>query len=139
MITPPTKGVPPVGNKSGEDRAKPGVHGLIGRVVGGAGLAGAAYYQPMVLWAVCALVLLLVVGVMFPAVWSRKAGRRRAAVAVLQLLLTALVGDRVARVVTAPGGAGTSGPGDVGPELPNVSPDPQCAAVVPRQRCTEDN
>ena len=66
-------------NKSGEDRAKPGVPGLIGRVVGGAGVAGAAYYQPMVLGGVGVLVLLLVVGVVFPGVWSRNAERRDAA------------------------------------------------------------
>ncbi|MDQ3054883.1 MAG: hypothetical protein M3R66_14015 [Actinomycetota bacterium] len=138
MITPPTKGVPPVDNKSGEDRAKPGVPGLIGRVVGGAGVAGAAYYQPMVLGGVGVLVLLLVVGVVFPGVWSRNAERRDAAEAMLRLLLTALVGDRVAGVVTAPVDEGTSVPGDIGPELPNVPPDP-CAAVVPRQRCTGDD
>jgi hypothetical protein len=78
-----------------------GVHGLMARVLGGAGVLGAAYYQPMVLEGVGALTLLLVVGVVFPAVWSRHATRRRAAATVLRLLLTALVGHRVATAVTA--------------------------------------
>lgn len=83
--------------------AEPGssVPGLVGRIVGGAGVVGAAYYQPMALGCVGALALLLVVGVVFPAVWSRDATRRRAAATVLRLLLTALVGDRVATAVTA--------------------------------------
>jgi hypothetical protein len=82
-------------------RVSGGVHGLMARVLGGAGVLGAAYYQPMVLEGVGALTLLLVVGVVFPAVWSRHATRRRAAATVLRLLLTALVGHRVATAVTA--------------------------------------
>lgn len=90
----------PAGRVSGGEPGS-GVPGVVGRVVGGAGVIGAAYYQPMVLGCVGALALLLVVGVVFPAVWSRDATRRRAAVTVLRLLLTALVGDRVATAVTA--------------------------------------
>jgi hypothetical protein len=74
----------------------------MGRVVGGAGVVGAAYYQPMALGGVAALALLLIVGVVFPAVWSRNAARRRAAATVLRLLLTALVGPRIATAATPP-------------------------------------
>jgi hypothetical protein len=40
--------------------AAPGVSGLVSRIVGVVGMAGAAYYQPMVLEGVDALVLLIV-------------------------------------------------------------------------------
>jgi hypothetical protein len=73
---------------------------MVSRVVGGAGVFGVAVYQPMVVEGVGALALLLVVGVVFPAVWSRHATRRRAAATVLRLLLTALVGRRIATAVT---------------------------------------
>jgi hypothetical protein len=79
----------------------PGVPGLVGRIVGGAGMVGTAYCQPVVLECVGALTLLLVVGVVFPAVWSRDTARRRAAAAVLRLLLTALVGARIATAIAA--------------------------------------
>jgi hypothetical protein len=79
----------------------PGVPGLVGRIVGGAGVVGTAYYQPVIFECVGALTLLLVVGVVFPAVWSRDATRRRAAAAVLRLLLTALVGARIATAIAA--------------------------------------
>lgn len=86
-----------------------GVPRLVGRVVGGAGVVGAAYYQPVVLGGVGALALLLVVGVVLPAVWSRDAARRRAATTVLRLLLTALVGHRIATAVTPPTPASQAG------------------------------
>lgn len=75
---------------------------VVGRVASAAGVAGAAYYQPMVLVSVGALTLILVMGVVFPAVWSRTPERRRAAITVLRLLLTALVGSRIAGTITSP-------------------------------------
>ena len=81
-------------------RVRGGTPGLVAGVVGRAGVFGVAFYQPMVVEGVGALALLVVVGVVFPAVWSRHATRRRAAAAVLRLLLTALVGRRIATAIT---------------------------------------
>lgn len=57
-------------------------------------------YQPLVLVGIGAVVLLiLVIGVALPAVWSRKPDRRKAAAAVLRLLVAgrATANDRVSR------------------------------------------
>ncbi len=57
-------------------------------VAGGA--TAAAIYQPMVLLAAVGVTLVLIVGVLLPAVWSKKKDRRAAAAAVLHELLTAI-------------------------------------------------
>lgn len=74
--------------------------GLVSRLVGGAGVVGAVYYQPIALGGVATVILLLIGGVVFPAVWSRNSARRRAAATVLRLLLTALAGPWIATAAT---------------------------------------
>ncbi|MGH3844160.1 MAG: hypothetical protein ACRDS0_22330 [Pseudonocardiaceae bacterium] len=58
-------------------------------------------FAPTVLLGISALVLLIVVGVVLPAVWSRDHGRRQAAATMLHLLLTAVCGAWFADVVFA--------------------------------------
>lgn len=69
---------------------------MFGRVASGAAVVGASAYQPMILVGIGAVALLLAVGVVLPAVWSRDLNRQEAAVRVLHLLLTALCGARFA-------------------------------------------
>ncbi|HEX2296972.1 MAG TPA: hypothetical protein VHH34_00390 [Pseudonocardiaceae bacterium] len=52
-------------------------------------LAGAAFYHPLLLGGIAGVIVLLVVGVVWPAVWSRDRQRRKAAVNVLRELLDA--------------------------------------------------
>lgn len=89
---------------SGSTSCRPasGMPALVSRLIGGAGVIGAAYYQPMALGGIAALALLLILGVVFPAVWSRSAARRRAAAVVLRLLLIALAGPRIATAAIPP-------------------------------------
>ena len=69
----------------------------VGQLGAGAGATVAVVYQPMLLVVLAAaavvLVLAIVVGVVLPAVWSRKPARRRGAAAVLDRLLAALRPD----------------------------------------------
>ncbi|MGB8994641.1 MAG: hypothetical protein WCC65_04950 [Pseudonocardiaceae bacterium] len=78
-----------------------------GRLAGWAGMTGFAVCQPTVLLYLGAVVLVLVVGVVLPAVWSRKPTRRQAAATVLRLLLTWAGGPWFADAVSAPA---TDGP-----------------------------
>jgi NADH:ubiquinone oxidoreductase subunit 6 (subunit J) len=64
------------------------IRAAAGMVAGGA--TAAAIYQPMVLLGAVGVALVLIVGVLFPAVWSKKKERRAAAAAVLHELLTAI-------------------------------------------------
>lgn len=59
----------------------------LARGLAGTGTVAVVAYQPLVLLAVGAVLVLIVIGVMLPAVWSRKKIRREAAHAVLRLLL----------------------------------------------------
>lgn len=61
--------------------------GALARGMVGTGTVAVVAYQPLVLLAVGAVLVLIVVGVILPAVWSRKRIRREAAHAVLRLLL----------------------------------------------------
>lgn len=72
-----------------------------GRLAGWAGATGFAAFQPTALLYIGAVVLLIVVGVVLPAVWSRKQHRRRDAATVLHLLLTAVCGAWFADVLFA--------------------------------------
>lgn len=53
----------------------------------GTGTVAVVAYEPLLLLAAGAVLVLIVGGVMLPAVWSRKKNRREAAQAVLRLLL----------------------------------------------------
>lgn len=68
---------------------------VVGRLAGGVGVVGAAVYQPLVLAGLGVLVLVLMIGVVLPAVWSRKPARRQAAANVLRLLFASRVADQV--------------------------------------------
>ena len=86
-----------------------GLSAVLGRVAGGAGVAGAAAYQPMMLLGIGVFALLLAVGVVLPAVWSRDL-KRQAAARVLHVLLVALCGDRFATALkTSPPNPATPG------------------------------
>lgn len=61
--------------------------GVLGRYLIGTSAVAATAYQPLVLIGPGAVLILIVVGVMLPAVWSRKKDRREAARAVLRLLM----------------------------------------------------
>ncbi|MGB7796422.1 MAG: hypothetical protein WA731_16325 [Pseudonocardiaceae bacterium] len=89
-LVPPTSELPMGGRRR-----------VAGRLVGWAGVTGFATFQPTVLLYIGAVVLLIVVGVVLPAVWSRKPARRRAAATVLHLLLTGACGTWFADVVSA--------------------------------------
>ena len=54
------------------------------------GATAAVIYQPMVLLGAVVVVLVLIVGVVLPAVWSRKKERRAAATRVLREMLTVI-------------------------------------------------
>jgi hypothetical protein len=56
-------------------------------IVGSGGATAVAAYQPMVLLGAVGIVLVLIVGVVLPAVWSRSKERRAAAARVLRELL----------------------------------------------------
>ncbi len=77
---------------------------VVGRLAGGAGVVGAAVYQPLLLAGLGVLVLVLMIGVVLPAVWSRKPARRQAAAGVLRLLFASRVADQV-RASSAPSGS----------------------------------
>ena len=87
-----------------------GLPAVVGRLAGGAGVAGVAAYQPMVLLGIGVFALLLAVGVVLPAVWSRDLKRQEAAARVLHVLLVALCGDRFATALkTSPPNPATPG------------------------------
>lgn len=67
---------------------------LASRAAPSAALAGAALYQPLMLAGVSGLVVLLFLGVVWPAVWSRDRQRRKAAASVLHQLLSAFFPGR---------------------------------------------
>lgn len=68
---------------------------LASRAAPSAALAGAALYQPLMLAGVSGLVVvLLFLGVVWPAVWSRDRQRRKAAASVLHQLLDAFFPGR---------------------------------------------
>lgn len=64
--------------------------GIMAGIVASGGATATAIYQPMVLLGAAGVVFVLIVGVVLPAVWSRKKERRAAAVRVLRELLTAI-------------------------------------------------
>lgn len=78
-----------------------GARWVAGRIVGWAGVSGFAAFAPTALLYIGAMVLLLVLGVVLPAVWARDRDRRQAAAMVLRLLLTALCGARFTDVLLA--------------------------------------
>jgi NADH:ubiquinone oxidoreductase subunit 6 (subunit J) len=59
-------------------------------IVASGGATATAIYQPMVLLGAAGVAFMLIVGVVLPAVWSRKKERRAAAVRMLRELLTAI-------------------------------------------------
>ena len=64
------------------------------RAATSAALAGAAFYHPLMLAGAGGLIVLLFVGVVWPAVWSRDRQRRKAAASVLRELLDAFFPGR---------------------------------------------
>jgi len=66
---------------------------VLGKLAAGASVTATAVYQPLLLaWTCTALlagVLLIILGVVLPAVWSRKRSRRCAAAALVGQLLAA--------------------------------------------------
>lgn len=62
---------------------------ITGRVGAGVAATGAAVYQPWLLVIAIVIVLVLVVGVFLPAVWSRRRWRRKAAESLVQRILDA--------------------------------------------------
>jgi hypothetical protein len=58
-------------------------------IVASGGATAIAVYQPVVLLGAAGVVLVLIAGVVLPAVWSRRKERRAAAARVLHELLTA--------------------------------------------------
>jgi len=62
--------------------------------IGGATVLIAANSQPIFFLAACAMLLLIIIGILMPAVWSSRRDRRQDARSVLRLLLHHLVRSR---------------------------------------------